>query len=154
MIKYSIATLLFTVFFLTSCSDDLYVDNTVLPFEKIEYTRTCGWCVGQIDIEITKDRKVNFTRTTPCPLQINNLERSLTDEEFQSIKNVFDLENVLNVELDDCGACLDGCDETIILNSSYGHEHFIRYKHLSLYSELDEIEGLVNVLEEIRNSFN
>ena len=154
MIKYTITILFFIILFLSSCSDNIDDNKTDLPFEKMEYALTCGWCLIDLSIEIAKDGNVTYTETIPCPLQINSRERTLTDEEKQDIKNAFDLETILNIELDECGACVDGCDDTIILKSSDGTEQFIRYDNFSAYSELEEIKELVEVLSEVRSSFN
>lgn len=154
MVRFIITSIVFSLM-LTACSSEDDVDlKNILPLESISFEGRCGWCAGGVSIIITKDKKVKYLKSSPCSPEDNvEKERLLTEEEIQGLNEVFELETFLAIDLDQCGKCYDGCDETIKVEGSKGENHFIRYDHFNRYSVLLEIDDLIEAVSEIRNSF-
>jgi hypothetical protein len=137
-----------------SCSENMNEDINVLPFASITFTQNCGWCQYGESILISQNQKVEYLRAFPCTPE-NNIkkERLLTTEELQSIHKAFDLETLLSIDLDHCGACYDGCDDTFIIKGLSSENHEFRYDQMDQYVELNKIEALLEILLTIRGSF-
>jgi len=155
MSKLTIVIALFTLIMTSSCSDQEESSNQVLAFETITFSSNCGWCTEGEEIIITKELEVEYFKSFPCSPE-NNIkkERSLTEEEIQRLNEVFELEKILAIELDQCGQCYDGCDDTLSVIGTEGESQTIRYdKEFDEFAELQEIEPLIETILEIRNSF-
>ena len=155
MSKLTIVIALFTLIMTSSCSDQEESSNQVSAFETITFSSNCGWCTEGEEIIITKELEVEYFKSFPCSPE-NNIkkERSLTEEEIQRLNEVFELEKILAIELDQCGQCYDGCDDTLSVIGTEGESQTIRYdKEFDEFAELQEIEPLIETILEIRNSF-
>jgi len=155
MIKLTIALALFTLILASSCSDQEVNSNQVSTFETITFSSNCGWCTEGEEIIITKEQKVEYSKSFPCSPEDNiNKERSLTEEEIQRLNEVFELDKILAIELDQCGQCYDGCDDTLSVIGTEGESQIIRYdKEFDEFAELQEIGLLIETILKIRNSF-
>ena len=152
--KIAITIGFFTLLFASSCSNEAEEELKNLPFESISFSQLCGWCVAGHSITIENDETVKFSQTFPCKPE-DNIEKSrpLTEDEVQSIIEVFQLEAIESIDLDQCGECYDGCDDTLVFEKSDESNHLIRYDQFDKYDELVKIKDLVETLQKIRDSF-
>lgn len=150
----SISAIALLIFMLSSCSDNTEESKIEMPFEKISFNLLCGWCAGEKNIEIDKDAKIAYEKTFPCDPESNiKEERTLTEEEAQALIAVYELEPLLSIDLNQCGECYDGCDDTLIIEGSNGENHSIRYDQFDSYEELETIRPFIESLQALRDSF-
>ncbi|MDF1694317.1 MAG: hypothetical protein P1U56_00705 [Saprospiraceae bacterium] len=153
MNRFASAIILF-VFIIASCSDNSEGERNDLPFKSITFRQVCGWCVAGQNIAITEDQMVRYTKSFPCTPEDNiEKERALSETEIQEINETFNLETLLSIDLNQCGECYDGCDDTITFEGLDGENHSIKYDQFDNYPELEEIKSFVVTLETIRSSF-
>ena len=140
-------------FFLSACSD-LDEAKNELPFKEISFTQLCGWCANGQLIQIKKNGDIKYVKTFPCDPDSNiEIERTLTAEEIDNIKETFNMDDFLAIDLDQCGECYDGCDDTLILKGLDDENHSIRYDRLDEYQELNTIMDFIETLNTIRSTF-
>jgi len=141
-----------TILIFSSCgTEEEELPKGALPFESLTFSLSCGWCIGNHSIEIKDDTNIDYYYRN-CSEEFES-NRTLTEDEIQKIKDFFVLEDILNISLDQCGECYDGCDDTIILKGLNGENHTIRYDQFDDYDELIQISRLIETLLEIRLSF-
>ncbi len=121
-------------------------------FESLSFTTQCGWCIPTRQITITKKKRVKFSLEDSCEDFEINKERALTSEEIDAINTALDVETLLDIDFDQCGICIDACDDGIKIEESSGEGHSIRYTS-SKNVKLEEIQELITILEEIRDGF-
>ena len=154
MKRIALITTFFTLVLASSCSDSVDEMKNSVSYDEISFTFKCGWCVSGKSIVVSKDNKVKYYQTFPCTPEDNiEKERPLTEEEVKGINDIFNMESLLAINLDQCGECYDGCDETLIIKRTNEEDHLIRYDQFDEYDELLEIESLIQTILKIRNSF-
>lgn len=139
--------LLAVILFFSGCIDESSEPGNFT----LKFGTECGWCAGQEFITVTSS-KVEYLRNIPCGDEkgVKNQNRRLSKGEWESIVNSFNHSDFLQLELNNCNVCVDGCDEIILISDDAG-SHEIRYtpgEAVKSVSELQKI--LMKIMEEMR----
>ena len=138
-------TLICFLLFSFSCTNDLEEAFNKSNFE-LTYISACGWCSGSYELNIINN-KASFQYHAVCDNVPRNSKKELTNQEIEelNLNSLFDEIKVLNI--DKCGICYDGCDETITISKD-NKEYSIRFtddkevnhlkEHLLIIRELFE----------------
>ena len=115
---------------LTSCS-------------QFEYETACGWCAGSTLI-IVGGNEVSYKRIIPCGENKGIVEKSrhLNADQLVILENSIDFDKFLDLEINQCGVCFDGCDERLKITKD-GTKHEIRYLITSVPEEVDSLRMLL-----------
>jgi hypothetical protein len=137
------------LFFTLSCSDRNDEERSLI----IEYETACGWCAGST-LLIIEDGVANYTRTIPCGINKGTTNKTLLlgKSELDNIFKSYSQQQFLNLTINECGVCFDGCDERvkIILSSS---EHQIKYLPAHVPDEINSLrDQLTGIIEKIEKS--
>lgn len=144
IIIISIYSLLFFVTLL-SCKKDTEANEIDTNFE-FTYISACGWCNGSYELNIV-NKLATYKYNAVCENKPLKVERELSNSEIEELKLSELYAEIKLLEIDDCGVCVDGCDESIYFIED-GTTFFIRFRNE------EDIAHLSNYLSRIRDLFN
>lgn len=116
---------------------------------QIRISSAGGWCSGSDSLTLSKDQAVYVFRTT-CQSDEKTISENTDPTEWNALVDVSNAEKFNAINLDACGVCYDGSDETITIRDK-DIAHTIRYDKLD-DSRLDAIRPFINKLRLIRDS--
>ena len=134
--------------FLISCNNE--GSENPLQGTEVQYHTICGWCTGMSQLNITGSdaELVSFDGCTASDSQKQTLDSSILDQLEELLSEV----DEQTIDLNQCGECYDGCEEQLIFTYEDGTEHKIVFDNRD-YQEVDQLEDLLELLEEVEDSF-
>lgn len=132
--------------FIIGCSEG---ESPTADIERFEYNTLCGWCVG-ISFLVIEGNEVTFTEEMQCTAQ-ESITRELSLSEIDALQSALSAVDPNTIQLNECGECFDGCEEQLVFGES-GNLHRIIFNSRD-YPQLDELEELLEVVVEIKDSF-
>jgi hypothetical protein len=112
-------------------------------FSQIEYETACGWCAGSTRLII--EGNIGYRkRSIPCGENKGTVEGTLhlNADQLVNLENSFDFEEFLDLEINECGVCFDGCDERLKITKD-GTTHEIRYLINKVPEEVDSLRTIL-----------
>lgn len=126
-----------------SCLTPNEQDNSINSTLTVEYNRSCGWCGGSQYLTIN-GKVANYNFPAICDMEAKHSEKILSNEELKQLQLAELVKLVRNIESNDCGVCVDGCDESISYTEKE-ESHSIRF------TSTDSIPEIENYLAKLRN---
>ena len=145
-----VTTIILLLGLLESCTyqnmADVDFDNDLV----IKTGKICGWCWGYDSLTITNDR-ISYDYFPACGNKGNKIVSPISQEEWEAVKELLNFEKFINININTCNVCADGCDQWIFIrNGSSIHE--IRFGHAS-DSAVAPIRPFIEKLNAIRKRF-
>jgi len=113
----------------------------------IKYGTTCGWCGGADTLFISENVTV-YKFYNPCYDNDYQKNETTSKDEWNDLLATFNLEDFLEIDINTCYYCADGCDDWIyVQNDTVSHQ--IRYGFRDS-TEIKTIRPFVDKLESQR----
>lgn len=114
------------------------------------YISACGWCGGSYELTIVNNL-ASFEYYAVCDNKPRSFEKELSNYEIDNL-NLSELyDEIKLLEIDNCGVCVDGCDESIIFIED-GNKYSIRFRNEENVAHiLDNISKIRDLFQNINN---
>jgi hypothetical protein len=149
--KNLLLTLIILSILICSCEKEKNIANNGL-YEGlvIKYGTTCGWCGGTDSLIISENITV-YKYYSMCYDNEYQKSEITGKDDWNDLLVSFDLEDFLDININTCYYCADGCDDWIyIQNNTVSHQ--IRYG-LRDSLKIQPISPFVDKLESLRLKF-
>lgn len=141
----SITTVILLVLISQSCNKNV-VDLKPEANYEFRYISACGWCAGSSELSIV-NKMATFQYHAVCENTPRSFKKELTNNEFEELKLAELYETIKTLEINECGVCYDGCDETLTFIENET-EYSIRF------TNDEKISQIKDQIEKIRTLFN
>ena len=133
-----------------SCSEKEITDNDQLNTYSVVLGHVCGWCAGADSLFIT-DEMLMYTKIFYCADSISIQKKPYSLNELNKLMELINIEEFLNISINTCNVCADGCD-TWITVSNDTLSHSIRFGYRDSL-EVHKIMPFIDALHEIQTEF-
>ncbi len=140
----------FNIVALLSCQKNTYVHQFDKDELQISISTAGGWCSGSDSMTISKNKSVYVYRTT-CKSDAKIINSTTSISDWNELTNLLDSDRFKSVNLNSCGICYDGIDETVSIKSGAFY-HSIRYDNLN-DAKLNVIRPFIDQLRIIRDNY-
>lgn len=112
------------------------------------YISACGWCAGSEELNI-RGNTASYQYHAVCDNPSKSSELELSTEQLKALNLSYLFQQLKNMNIDECGVCVDGCDELLRFETE-NQEFFIRFtSDDSLSTIISELEQIRLLLEEM-----
>ena len=145
-LKYTFLIILIPLLMNTSCSKD-NKEPDLYDFV-FTYRTSCGWCGGTHELKID-DVNASYEYFAVCDNEPLYAESTLTKKEVEALQLEELLAIVKEMDLDDCGVGVDGCDTSLIFLQNET-EYFIRFEYSSDTKKIDSyLPPIIELFEKL-----
>ncbi len=133
-----------------SCTEKVDSERPSYDSTNIIFGHVCGWCAGADSLFIT-DVSMTHTAINYCDDITSKEQQTIHPDTWNNLIQLLDLEEFLNISINTCYVCVDGCDTWIrVTNDSI--THMIRFGHRDSLI-VKPVQPFIDALYTIRQEF-